>query len=361
MMMCIGYRFIGTCFSFTQNPTAALSCALYYLCYAQVLTSVISNFPSSAYDFGYLLRALTAQSLPQVESDFFSLLTTWFPSLFDIKCLLRPARLRIAGGLAAVADELGVRPHPAATAYAAAISSSSRVNPSARQAGADALLATGAFHALRIRSFGGLSARPPTDYNGRLYGLGVSAAGGASDADTDDNNNNNNGNISGVGTALNAVMGMGGVSATTAAAAAAAAAAGARAAVGMGLTPAERSRSPAMGQGGAGQGSTPQLSGASAVGVGVGGGGIGAGGGGGGGAMGMGVGVGVGVGGMGMGPQTPGPGGVGVGVGVGVGAGAYHGHTPGGMGGPSPYGSMGNVGVNGAAYHLRQINVGGDR
>lgn len=42
-----------------------------------------------SYDFGYLLKILTCQPLPEEEGSFFELLRAYFPSLYDIKFLLR--------------------------------------------------------------------------------------------------------------------------------------------------------------------------------------------------------------------------------------------------------------------------------
>jgi CCR4-NOT transcription complex subunit 7/8 len=42
-----------------------------------------------SYDFGYLLKILTCQPLPDEEADFFDLLRAYFPSLYDIKFMLR--------------------------------------------------------------------------------------------------------------------------------------------------------------------------------------------------------------------------------------------------------------------------------
>lgn len=39
----------------------------------------------SGYDFGYLLKLLTDQNLPQEEADFFELLKIYFPVIYDIK------------------------------------------------------------------------------------------------------------------------------------------------------------------------------------------------------------------------------------------------------------------------------------
>lgn len=39
----------------------------------------------SGYDFGYLLKLLTDQNLPQEENDFFESLRMYFPTVYDVK------------------------------------------------------------------------------------------------------------------------------------------------------------------------------------------------------------------------------------------------------------------------------------
>lgn len=39
----------------------------------------------SGYDFGYLIKLLTDNNLPQDESDFFDLLKLYFPTIYDVK------------------------------------------------------------------------------------------------------------------------------------------------------------------------------------------------------------------------------------------------------------------------------------
>lgn len=39
----------------------------------------------SGYDFGYLLKLLTDQNLPQDENDFFESLRLYFPTVYDVK------------------------------------------------------------------------------------------------------------------------------------------------------------------------------------------------------------------------------------------------------------------------------------
>lgn len=65
----------------------------------------------SGYDFGYFLKLLTAASLPTTEEAFFNLLGTWFPTVYDIKFLMRASKI-LKGGLQDVADDLGVGDAP---------------------------------------------------------------------------------------------------------------------------------------------------------------------------------------------------------------------------------------------------------
>ena len=74
-------------------------------------TNLINNHPPplfhSGYDFGYFVKLLTAESLPTTEDGFFSLLNIWFPTVYDIKFLMKASKL-LKGGLQEVADDLGV-------------------------------------------------------------------------------------------------------------------------------------------------------------------------------------------------------------------------------------------------------------
>ena len=72
----------------------------------QTLFTVRSPF-SSGYDFGYLLRVLTCQKLPDKEQNFFELLTVYFPKVFDVKYLMKSCK-NLKGGLQEVADSLEV-------------------------------------------------------------------------------------------------------------------------------------------------------------------------------------------------------------------------------------------------------------
>lgn len=46
----------------------------------------------SGYDFGYLLKVLTDQNLPPDESEFFELLRIYFPTIYDVKYLMKSCK-----------------------------------------------------------------------------------------------------------------------------------------------------------------------------------------------------------------------------------------------------------------------------
>lgn len=46
----------------------------------------------SGYDFGYLLKLLTDQNLPADESEFFELLRIYFPTIYDVKYLMKSCK-----------------------------------------------------------------------------------------------------------------------------------------------------------------------------------------------------------------------------------------------------------------------------
>lgn len=107
----------------------------------------------SGYDFGYLLRLLTCQHMPESEADFFELLNVYFPVLYDIKYLMKSCRtLNFKGGLQEVANELGVM----------------RFGPE-HQAGSDSLLTGQAFFEMRRLFFEGVI--DDDKFNGMLYGF----------------------------------------------------------------------------------------------------------------------------------------------------------------------------------------------
>ena len=129
----------------------------------------------SGYDFGYLVKLLTDDALPEHQDEFFDKVTTYFPKLWDIKFLLRHAqKLRSSGRLAStegsrmidslggksglqdLADELGCQ----------------RVGL-AHTAGSDAWLTGSVFWAMRSKIFSGSLDEELSD---QIYGLhGVAA------------------------------------------------------------------------------------------------------------------------------------------------------------------------------------------
>lgn len=113
----------------------------------------------SGYDFGYLLKSLTAKDLPEKEEDFSLIFHSFFPNVYDIKYMLRSTDISHTLGLDVLADTLGVR----------------RIG-TAHQGGSDSLLTGHCFFKLNRERFGG---NIPTVANGVLYGLSEDAASNA--------------------------------------------------------------------------------------------------------------------------------------------------------------------------------------
>ncbi|KAG0556778.1 hypothetical protein KC19_11G078500 [Ceratodon purpureus] len=105
----------------------------------------------SGYDFGYLLKLLTCQNLPASEDEFFNLLRTYFPTLYDIKYLMKFCD-NLHGGLNKLAETLDVE----------------RIGP-CHQAGSDSLLTCRTFRKLKDGFFNGSTEK----YAGVLFGLGT--------------------------------------------------------------------------------------------------------------------------------------------------------------------------------------------
>ena len=108
----------------------------------------------SGYDFGYLINLLTSQNLPKSEGEFFELLKTYFPNVYDVKYLMKSCK-NLKGGLQEVANELEVR----------------RVGPQ-HQAGSDALLTGQTFFRMKEMFFE--DDIDDSKYCGHLFGLGTS-------------------------------------------------------------------------------------------------------------------------------------------------------------------------------------------
>lgn len=61
-----------------------------------------------SYDFGYCLKLLSGEPLPQAVTDFFNISKLYFPKIHDIKHITNPTN-RIYGGLNKMASILGVK------------------------------------------------------------------------------------------------------------------------------------------------------------------------------------------------------------------------------------------------------------
>ncbi|KAH7547470.1 hypothetical protein FEM48_Zijuj01G0313500 [Ziziphus jujuba var. spinosa] len=105
----------------------------------------------SGYDFGYLLKLLTCHNLPDTQVGFFNLINVYFPTVYDIKHLMKFCN-SLHGGLNKLAELLEVE----------------RVGI-CHQAGSDSLLTSCTFRKLKENFFSGSMEK----YAGVLYGLGV--------------------------------------------------------------------------------------------------------------------------------------------------------------------------------------------
>lgn len=111
------------------------------------------------YDFGYLLKLLTCEALPESENAFFELVQDFFPSLYDIKFLLRDLptfNLSQGSSLQKVSEQLNVQ----------------RVGPQ-HQAGSDSLVTCRTFFNLVESYFDGKI--DEAKFSGVIYGLGATA------------------------------------------------------------------------------------------------------------------------------------------------------------------------------------------
>ncbi|KAI4463810.1 ccr4-not transcription complex subunit [Holotrichia oblita] len=130
----------------------------------------------SGYDFGYLIKLLTDNNLPQDESEFFELLKLYFPTIYDVKLLqyLMKSCKNLKGGLQEVAEQLDLE----------------RIGPQ-HQAGSDSLLTGMAFFKMKEMFFE--DTIDDSKFSGHLYGLGTSFAvnGNANSYGTDNGDNSN--------------------------------------------------------------------------------------------------------------------------------------------------------------------------
>ncbi|EPZ33260.1 CCR4-NOT transcription complex subunit 7 [Rozella allomycis CSF55] len=106
----------------------------------------------SGYDFGYFMKILTCDVLPNGENEFFERLNIFFPCIYDIKFLMKSCK-SLKGGLQDVADDLQIE----------------RVGIQ-HQAGSDSLLTADVFFRMRQTYFD--NAIDDSKFMGYLYGLG---------------------------------------------------------------------------------------------------------------------------------------------------------------------------------------------
>nr|WGT80120.1 CAF1 family ribonuclease [Chimonanthus praecox] len=95
----------------------------------------------SGYDFGYLLKLLTCQNLPDTQVGFFHLINLYFPTIYDIKHLMKFCN-SLHGGLNKLAELLDVE----------------RIGV-CHQAGSDSLLTLCTFRKLKESFFNGSTER----------------------------------------------------------------------------------------------------------------------------------------------------------------------------------------------------------
>ncbi|XP_003743465.1 CCR4-NOT transcription complex subunit 7 [Galendromus occidentalis] len=106
----------------------------------------------AGYDFGYLLKLLTEQKIPENETQFFERLKIYFPTIYDIKYLMKSCK-SLKGGLQEVADQLHL----------------TRIGPQ-HTAGSDSLLTGAAFFKMREMFFeDNIDA---SKYSGHLFAIG---------------------------------------------------------------------------------------------------------------------------------------------------------------------------------------------
>jgi CCR4-NOT transcription complex subunit 7/8 len=104
----------------------------------------------SAYDFGYLIKVLTCNLLPEKEEDFYEYLGVLFPEFYDIKFLVQNSKY-VKKGLQEIANDLGLER-----------------TGTQHQAGSDALLTSQTFFTTKEVLFNRSIER---DYICKLYGI----------------------------------------------------------------------------------------------------------------------------------------------------------------------------------------------
>jgi len=105
---------------------------------------------TGGYDLGYLLKTMTSVPLPPVDTEFFDLLTTYFPSVYDARICSERFVHSQRKGLQDIADELNIKRQG-----------------NAHQAGSDSLLTSRVFFEIKKNHAGGLQ----SDLRGTIHGL----------------------------------------------------------------------------------------------------------------------------------------------------------------------------------------------
>mmetsp|Transcript_13795 Transcript_13795/g.20906 ORF Transcript_13795/g.20906 Transcript_13795/m.20906 type:complete len:268 (+) Transcript_13795:53-856(+) len=105
----------------------------------------------ASYDFGYLIKVMTNQPLPEDSDDFFQMIEFYFPYLYDTKFLMKSCK-ELSGGLDSLADAMKV----------------TRIG-TAHQAGSDSALTLKSFIALMSNYFE--DNFDDEKYIGHIYGL----------------------------------------------------------------------------------------------------------------------------------------------------------------------------------------------
>mmetsp|Transcript_26689 Transcript_26689/g.23649 ORF Transcript_26689/g.23649 Transcript_26689/m.23649 type:complete len:163 (+) Transcript_26689:574-1062(+) len=104
------------------------------------------------FDFGYLIKMVTGEKLPDDESQFAHLLTTYFPAFYDVKSMIKDIDSFKNYGLNKLSTELAVK----------------RVG-TPHQGGSDSLLTLSAYFKLKDTYFN--KSTPETKFLNDLYGF----------------------------------------------------------------------------------------------------------------------------------------------------------------------------------------------
>jgi len=134
----------------------------YFITSGIVLTDSVTWLSfHSGYDFGYLIKILLDQKLPDNEVGYIDVLKILFPNVYDVKYLMKSCK-NLKGGLQEVADQLQVE----------------RIGVQ-HQAGSDSLVTGMTFFRMKELFFE--DNIDETKYSGHLYGFGSSFSTSSND------------------------------------------------------------------------------------------------------------------------------------------------------------------------------------